>query len=90
MQEVREAVLLVDDDFSVRKMHAKVLSRAGYVIESVAGATEALKALERGLRVGAIVTDLRMPGIDGLAFLRALRRIDLDVPVIVVTGFPTL
>jgi EAL domain-containing protein (putative c-di-GMP-specific phosphodiesterase class I)/CheY-like chemotaxis protein len=81
---------LVDDDFSVRKMHAKVLSRAGFTIEAAAGAADALSQLERGLRVGAIVTDLHMPGIDGVGFMRALRKIDLDVPVIVVTGYPSL
>jgi EAL domain-containing protein (putative c-di-GMP-specific phosphodiesterase class I) len=90
MHEVRDLVLLVDDDFSVRKMHAKVLSRAGYGVEAVASAAEALRLLERGLRVGAIVTDLHMPGIDGLSFLRAIRKFDLDVPVIIVTGYPSL
>lgn len=88
--DVRDLVLLIDDDFSVRKMHAKVLSRAGFTIEAVAGGGPALAQLERGLRVGAIVTDLHMPGIDGVAFMRALRKIDLDVPVIVVTGYPSL
>jgi EAL domain-containing protein (putative c-di-GMP-specific phosphodiesterase class I) len=88
--DVRDLVLLIDDDFSVRKMHAKVLSRAGFTIEAAAGGAQALSLLERGLRVGAIVTDLHMPGIDGLSFMRALRKIDLDVPVIVVTGYPSL
>jgi len=90
MHEVRDLVLLVDDDFSVRKMHAKVLSRAGYAVEAAPSAAEALHLLERGLRVGAIVTDLHMPGIDGVSFLRAIRKFDLDVPVIIVTGYPSL
>jgi EAL domain-containing protein (putative c-di-GMP-specific phosphodiesterase class I) len=88
--DVRDLVLLIDDDFSVRKMHAKVLSRAGFSVEVAANGAEALGMFERGLRVGAVVTDLHMPGIDGLGFLRALRRIDLDVPVLVVTGYPSL
>jgi len=90
MHEVRDLVLLVDDDFSVRKMHAKVLSRAGFTVEAAPSGAEALHLLERGLRVGAIVTDLHMPGIDGLSFMRAVRKFDLDVPVIVVTGYPSL
>lgn len=89
-EEVSELVLLIEDDFSVRKMHAKVLSRAGFRIESAVGGAEALALIERGLRVGAIVTDLHMPGLDGLGFMRAVRRHDLDVPVIVVTGYPSL
>ena len=90
MHEVRDLVLLVDDDFSVRKVHAKILTRAGYGVEAAPSAAEALHLLEKGLRVGAIVTDLHMPGIDGLSFLRAVRKIDLDVPVIIVTGYPSL
>jgi EAL domain-containing protein (putative c-di-GMP-specific phosphodiesterase class I) len=88
--DVRDLVLLIDDDFSVRKMHAKVLSRAGFSIEASASGAHALGLVERGLRVGAIVTDLHMPGIDGLSFMRAVRKVDLDVPVIVVTGYPSL
>jgi EAL domain-containing protein (putative c-di-GMP-specific phosphodiesterase class I)/CheY-like chemotaxis protein len=88
--DVRDLVLLIDDDFSVRKMHAKVLSRAGFSVEAAASGAEALNMLERGLRIGAVVTDLHMPGIDGLAFMKAVRKIDLDVPVIVVTGYPSL
>jgi EAL domain-containing protein (putative c-di-GMP-specific phosphodiesterase class I)/CheY-like chemotaxis protein len=89
-EDVRDLVLLVDDDFSVRKMHAKVLSRAGFTVEAIGGGAEALALLERGLRVGAIVTDLHMPGIDGLGFMKAVRRFNLDVPVLVVTGYPSL
>lgn len=86
----KDLVLLIDDDFSVRKMHAKVLSRAGFRVEAAASGAEALALLERGLRIGAVVTDLHMPGIDGLSFMKAIRKIDLDVPVIVVTGYPSL
>lgn len=90
MQDVKELVLLVDDDFSVRKMHAKVLSRAGYAVEAFPGAGTALQWLQAGNKAGAIVTDLHMPGVDGIAFLKAVRKSDLDVPVIVITGYPSL
>jgi EAL domain-containing protein (putative c-di-GMP-specific phosphodiesterase class I) len=88
--DVKDLVLLVDDDFSVRKMHAKVLTRAGFTVEPAATGAHALELLERGLRVGAIVTDLHMPGLDGLGFMKAVRKFDLDVPVIIVTGYPSL
>ncbi len=78
------------DDFSVRKMHAKVLTRAGFSVEQQRTGAQALTLLEQGLRVGAIVTDLHMPGLDGLSFMKAVRKFDLDVPVIVVTGYPSL
>jgi EAL domain-containing protein (putative c-di-GMP-specific phosphodiesterase class I) len=89
-EDTRDLVLLIDDDFSVRKMHAKLLSRAGFSVEAAASGDEALGMLERGLRVGAVVTDLLMPGVDGLSFMKAVRRLDLDVPVLVVTGYPSL
>lgn len=87
--EFRDLVLLIDDDFAVRKLHAKVLTRAGFSVETAGSATEALLRLERGLRASAIVTDLYMPGLDGLAFMRGLRKIDVEVPVVVVTGYPS-
>jgi EAL domain-containing protein (putative c-di-GMP-specific phosphodiesterase class I)/ActR/RegA family two-component response regulator len=89
-EDVKDLVLLIDDDFSVRRMHAKMLSRAGFSVEPSPSGSHALGLLERGLRVGTIVTDLQMPGLDGLAFLKAVRRFDQDVPVIIVTGYPSL
>jgi EAL domain-containing protein (putative c-di-GMP-specific phosphodiesterase class I) len=87
--DTRDLILLIDDDFAVRKLHAKVLTRAGFAVETAATATEALQRLERGLRVGAIVTDLHMPGLDGIAFMRGVRKLDTAVPVVVVTGYPS-
>jgi EAL domain-containing protein (putative c-di-GMP-specific phosphodiesterase class I) len=80
----------VDDDDGVRKMMFKVLTRAGLKVEPVARASEALDLLRRGRRFEVIVTDLMMPEIDGLQLLRFVRQLDLDVPLILVTGKPTL
>lgn len=71
-------------------MMFKVLTKAGLKVEPVARATEALELLKRGRRFEAIVTDLMMPEMDGLQLLRFVRQLDLDVPIIVVTGKPTL
>lgn len=85
-----EQVLIVDDDDGVRKVMLKVLTRAGLKVEAVARASEALDILRKGHRFEAIVTDLMMPEIDGLQLLKFVRQLDLDVPLIVVTGNPTL
>lgn len=85
-----EQVLIVDDDDGVRKMMLKVLTRAGLKVEAVARASEALDILRKGHRFEAIVTDLMMPEMDGLQLLKFVRQLDLDVPLIVVTGNPTL
>ena len=83
-------VLLVDDDDAVRKMMLKVLTRAGLKVEAVASAGEALDILKRGRRFETIVTDLMMPEMDGMQLLRFVRQLDLDVPMIIVTGNPSL
>jgi EAL domain-containing protein (putative c-di-GMP-specific phosphodiesterase class I) len=83
-------VLLVDDDHAVRNMMQKVLVKAGLNVEAVEKASEALEILKRGRRFEAIVTDLMMPEMDGMQLLRFVRQLDLDVPMIIVTGNPTL
>lgn len=83
-------VLLVDDDQAVRKMMQKVLTRAGLNVHAVERAREALEILKRGRRFEAIVTDLMMPEMDGMQLLRFVRQLDLEVPMIIVTGNPTL
>jgi EAL domain-containing protein (putative c-di-GMP-specific phosphodiesterase class I) len=70
-------------------MH-RVLAKAGLNVESVERASEALEILKRGRRFEAIVTDLMMPEMDGMQLLKFVRQLDLDVPMIIVTGNPTL
>ncbi len=83
-------ILLVDDDPAVRAVFARVLSKADLKVEAVKSGEEALSQLRRGRRFDAVVTDLVMSGIDGMALLQRVRQLDLDVPVIIVTGQPTL
>jgi EAL domain-containing protein (putative c-di-GMP-specific phosphodiesterase class I) len=83
-------VLVVDDDDEVRKLMHRILTRAGLEVEAAASAGEALEILKRGRRFEAIVTDLMMPEMDGMQLLRFVRQLDLDVPMIIVTGNPTL
>ncbi len=53
-------------------------------------ATDALSSLQKGGRFDTIVTDLTMPDMGGIEFLRAVRTLDLDVPLIIMTGHPSL
>lgn len=77
-----ERALLIDDDFSVRRTHVKMLERAGHSVVPAPSARHALELVERGLRASVIVTDLNMPEMNGIQFLRTVRRFDQDVPVI--------
>ena len=83
-------ILLVDDDTAVRVISTRILSKAGLVVEAVADGEAALDLLRRGRRFDVIVSDLVMPNMDGMELLRRVRELDLDVPVIVVTGQGTL
>ncbi len=59
-------------------------------VESVSSADAGLSLLRGGRRFDAIVTDMLMPGTNGIDLLRRIRDVDLDVPVIVLTGSPSL
>jgi EAL domain-containing protein (putative c-di-GMP-specific phosphodiesterase class I) len=82
-------LLLADDDLMVLRAYGQLLSRAGFTVDTAASGTEALERVAHG-RYDAIISDLDMPGLDGLSFLRAVRAEDLDVPVLLVTGGPAL
>ncbi len=90
MKDRATEVLLVDDDDGVRKVMQRVLTRAGFSVEPVASASLALEMMRQGRRFDAIVSDLMMPHMDGMQLLRFVRQMDLDVPLIIVTGNPTL
>jgi EAL domain-containing protein (putative c-di-GMP-specific phosphodiesterase class I) len=83
-------VLVVDDEEQLRKLAERMLTRAGMSVVTASGGEEALDLLRRGRRFDTIVSDLMMPGMDGMQFLREIRQVDLDVPVIFLTGNPSL
>lgn len=78
-------VLLVDDDESVRVAYAQTLQLDGLETCAFASAAEALRRVGAEF-AGVLVTDVRMPGMDGFAFLEAVGRIDRELPVVLVTG----
>jgi EAL domain-containing protein (putative c-di-GMP-specific phosphodiesterase class I) len=82
-------VLLVDDERSLARALSKLLELAGCIVVTASEGREAL-ALIASSAFDVIVSDIRMPGVDGLALLRAIRAKDLDVPVVFLTGSPTL
>ena len=81
-------VLIVDDDAALRAGLSEALSDLGHVVEEVGDGTAALDRLSRG-GVDAVLLDLRMPGMDGLSVLRALRERGQMPPVAVLTAVPT-
>jgi response regulator RpfG family c-di-GMP phosphodiesterase len=87
VSSARKHVLLVDDDTQVREVLQQIFRSAGYECLMAASGAEAL-AIFRVSRPPLTVTDLRMPGMDGVAVLRSLRQLDPDAAVMVLTGAP--
>src|SRR6267143_6100897 len=78
-------VLLVDDEKSMRDLLSITLEKEGYDVLTAAGGEAAIEALRRDV-TDAVITDLRMPKVDGLQVLRAAKEISPDVAVIVITA----
>ena len=79
------ALLLVDDDAPIRRMLERTLAAEGYDVEAAADGGAALAAVERTVP-DAIVLDVTMPGMDGLAVTRRLRAKGLRVPILLLTA----
>jgi len=78
-------VLIVDDEKSMRDLLSITLEKEGYDVETAAGGELAIEMLHREM-VDAVITDLRMPKVDGLQVLRAAKESSPDIAVIVITA----
>lgn len=91
MAEVSDArtILIVDDEPSVREVLVAFFQHEyvprGYVLETAADGAEAVAAVLRR-RPALVLLDVEMPGLNGIAALRAIRAFDSTIPVIMVTG----
>jgi EAL domain-containing protein (putative c-di-GMP-specific phosphodiesterase class I) len=80
-------ILLVDDDAALAKAYGSLLSRRGAVVDVASDGREAAKRVQ-SQSFDVIVSDISMPEMTGVEFLKAVRAHDLDVPVILMTGEP--
>ena len=78
-------VAIVDDEKDMRQSISQWLALSGFDTEVFASAEDALKGVGPDYP-GIVVTDIRMPGMDGLTLMSRIREIDVDIPVILVTG----
>ncbi len=82
-------ILVVDDEESIRDLLRLVLTGEGYSVVTANDGEEAIKHLE-ARRFDIVITDLVMPGVNGVEVLRAAKRIDPNYPVMVITGYPSV
>ena len=80
------SLLLVDDDPLIRASVPPMLASFGHRVSTVSGGEQALKFLETGVKVDMVILDLNMPGLNGLETLHGIRRLGLDLPVVLASG----
>ena len=81
---MKQRVLVVEDEEKLRRVIELQLHSAGFEVDKAGSAEEALRFADRA---DLVITDLKLPGIDGLQFIGALRRQNSQTPVIVITAF---
>ncbi|MBA4372720.1 MAG: hypothetical protein C0402_07620 [Thermodesulfovibrio sp.] len=86
LENEQVSILVADDDPLVRDMIAIILQDEGYHVDTAEDGAEALQKFSSGSTFGLIVSDMNMPGMDGLALIRAVREAESDLPIIILTG----
>ena len=81
---MKKRILVVEDEEKLRRVIELQLASAGFDVDKAATAEEALKVVDRA---DLVLTDLKLPKMDGLEFLALIRRQNAQVPVIMMTAF---
>ena len=83
-------ILVVEDEPRVAETLRDILTLEGFQVETAENGRQALDSLTSGHRFDLIITDMKMPEMDGLELLREVQKLSKDLPVIVLTGYATL
>lgn len=89
MESIDISILIVDDDASVGRVLSAILDQAGFKAEHEVSAEAAMKRLSRSA-IDLVITDLRMPSMDGMQLLREVVQNWPDIPVIMLTAYGTV
>ncbi len=88
-QEKASHILVIDDEEVIRSLLTDVLTEAGHKVVAVASAEEALEKV-KDTAFEVVITDLMMPGINGIEILRKVKKVNSDISVIIITGYATV
>jgi len=83
---VKPRILIVEDEDKMRRILELILSPDGYQIDLAQDGAKALSLLER-FTYDLVITDLKMPVVDGMEVLKAVNKLSVDVPVVVITAY---
>src|SRR5919198_5978383 len=83
------SILIIDDEEIMREILETLLSREGYSVRVAAGGAEGVE-LAKSIPFDAAIVDVMMPGMDGMAVLEELKKLDDDLPVIMITAFASV
>ncbi|MFA6033135.1 MAG: response regulator, partial [Myxococcota bacterium] len=78
-------ILLADDEVNILRVLSAMLGREGYEVHTAPDGAAGLELFSRK-SFDAVITDLKMPGVDGMALLKEILKRDPDVPVIMITA----
>ena len=82
-----KTLLLVDDELENLRSLGEILNRFGYKVIAKPDAQSALAVIREGVAVDLVITDFRMPGMDGLEFFAALKVMLPSIPVVMLTAY---
>ena len=80
-------VMLVDDSLTILLSISSILGKAGYTVEKASNAEDALKKFNAGVKINLLITDLNMPGMNGIELIREVRKLPAYkfVPILFLT-----
>ena len=82
-------ILVVDDEGKMRRLLQMALEEEGYQVELAADGQVALKVV-REKAFDLVITDMRMPRMEGVTLLRGIRKLDSRIPIIIMTAYGTV
>ncbi|MCK4857698.1 MAG: response regulator [candidate division Zixibacteria bacterium] len=83
-------ILVVDDELLIRDLLYDHFAAKDYRIATAESAEKAIEILDGEQEFDVVLTDIKMPGMDGLELIDRIKNTDADLPIIIMTGFPSL